>query len=182
MSIFRSVTPRGGEWPSSLAKRGRGTAPNARWTPRGGGPLISSLAFRGGGGLSLDHCRRHSHDGIGHLINPTHHFAGRDPHHRHAAFLEPRVAARVALRAITQVVTYAVDLDRQPRLRAIEIEHIGSNRDAGGETPAILERACAVGSTVAAQAAIARGEGAVRWRWFPAARPCSCHAPRRRSQ
>ena len=68
---------------------------------RGGGGRrsSSSLAFRGGGRLSLYHCCRHSHDGIGYFINLMHRFAGRDPHHRYPAGLEPRVAAHVALLA-----------------------------------------------------------------------------------
>jgi hypothetical protein len=54
--------------------------------------------------------------------------AGRDTHDSQSARLKPRVAAYVALGPIADVMTHAVDLDRQPRLRAKEIEHVRADR------------------------------------------------------
>jgi hypothetical protein len=43
-------------------------------------------------------------------------------------FLKPRVAAFISARAITHVMANSIILDRQIRLRAIEIKHIRADR------------------------------------------------------
>ena len=80
------------------------------------------------GASGSEHLRRHSNDRIGRFINPTGQFACGNAHHSHAACLKPSVAADIALRPIAHVVTYPIDLDREARFRAIEIEHIWPDR------------------------------------------------------
>jgi hypothetical protein len=42
--------------------------------------------------------------------------------------LQPRVASQVASRTIAHIMAHAVKLDRQPRFRAIEVEHVRTYR------------------------------------------------------
>jgi hypothetical protein len=59
-------------------------------------------------GARLDHRRRGSDDPVGDAVELGHCLDGRDPHHRHALRLEPRVTAAVALLPILRIVTLAV--------------------------------------------------------------------------
>jgi hypothetical protein len=42
--------------------------------------------------------------------------------------LEPCVAAKIALGLVADIVAHTVDLDREPRLRAMEIQHVRTDR------------------------------------------------------
>jgi hypothetical protein len=77
---------------------------------------------------AVDKRRGHSHDAVHRFVKRAHHVAGGDAHDCHSSRCEPRVAAKVALRPTADIVAHAVDLDRQPGLRAIEIEHIRADR------------------------------------------------------
>jgi hypothetical protein len=94
---------------SAPAQRGRGTA------RKGGGGGVAQA--------TLDYPK----DRIGYFIDPSTDVAGRNPQFRHAAHLQPQVTLRVLARSVGQVVTYAVDLNGEPRTRTIEIKHIGSD-------------------------------------------------------
>jgi hypothetical protein len=71
---------------------------------------------------------RHSNDGIRRFID----FAGQiicdNMHDCYAVFFKPRVAANIALGTVAHVMACTVDLDREPRLRAIEIKHVWADR------------------------------------------------------
>jgi len=56
------------------------------------------------------------------------HIASRDAQHSEIAACQPVIALHISLRPITETVALAIDLDRQPRLRAEKIEHIRTNR------------------------------------------------------
>jgi hypothetical protein len=81
-------------------------------------------AERGGGASASKHLCRHSNDRVSRFINTARQFASGNAHHRHAMRLKPSIAAGVALRPIAHVVTDSINLDREPRLRSKEIEHI----------------------------------------------------------
>jgi hypothetical protein len=110
---------------SSPAKRGR-------WTAR----------KRGGGGARQDYFGRHACDRVGDLISIAHRLARSNTRHRKPACLKPGVAGRVTQRSIAQVVAHPVDLHREARLGAIEVEHIGPNRVLTAEdgSPGFLSR------------------------------------------
>ena len=60
------------------------------------------------------------------------HISGRDPQHRDILAGQPIIPFDVSLRPITETVALPIDLDREPRLSAEEIEHI---RTSGMLTP-----------------------------------------------
>ena len=72
--------------------------------------------------------RRESNDGVRRFIDIAAQLRRRNTHHCHAVFLQPSVTLFVVLRPIAHVVAYAVDLDGEMRFRAIEVEHVRSNR------------------------------------------------------
>jgi len=49
-------------------------------------------------------------------------------HHFHSLRRQPRVPRPVTLRPIATVMRLAVDFDREPSVRAGEIQHIGARR------------------------------------------------------
>ncbi len=79
-------------------------------------------------GSVFDHCHRGPYNPVGHLIERGQGFGGGDPHHSYALRFEPRVPAPITFRPVLQVVTRAVDLDGEPGLGAVKVEHIGSDR------------------------------------------------------
>ena len=70
---------------------------------------------------------RHSNDRIGRVIDLRQVFR-RNADHRHAASLKPSIAADIALRTNAHIVTHSVNLDGEACLRAVEVEHVRSNR------------------------------------------------------
>src|SRR5580704_6580362 len=72
--------------------------------------------------------RGESNDGVRRCIGIAAQLRRRNAHHCHAVFLEPSVALFVMLRPIAHVVAYAIDLDGEMRFRAIEVEHVWSDR------------------------------------------------------
>ena len=55
---------------------------------------------------------RQSNDGIGRFVNALHQLGRGNTNHSHTMFLQPSIAAFVALRAIAHIMAYAVNLDR----------------------------------------------------------------------
>ena len=49
-------------------------------------------------------------------------------HHCYAVIFKPGVATNISLRSIAHVMACTIDLDREPRFRAIEIEHEWADR------------------------------------------------------
>jgi hypothetical protein len=77
--------------------------------------------------------RGESNDGVHRFIDTAAQVRGGNAHHRHAVLLEPSVALFVMLRPIAHVVAYAVDLDGEMGFRAIEVEHVRSDRMLAAE-------------------------------------------------
>jgi hypothetical protein len=84
--------------------------------------------MRGGGGRRVTHRLGHSHNSVDGIVELVDNVARGDPHYCDALCFEPRVPTHVALRAITDVVAHAIDLDREPCLGAIEVENIAAYR------------------------------------------------------
>ena len=72
--------------------------------------------------------RGESNDGVRRFIDIAVQFRRRNAHHCHAVFLQPSVTQFVVVRPIAHVVAYAVDLDGEMCFRAIEVEHVRSDR------------------------------------------------------
>jgi hypothetical protein len=68
--------------------------------------------------------RRHSHDRVSQIIKISRQIIHGNPHNFNPVRLEPGVALLIALRPVAHVMTYAVELNRQPRGGAIEIEDV----------------------------------------------------------
>ena len=100
-----------------------GNIANIRLREAGTGSARSAM-----GGLASKHLRRHSNDGVSRYTNAARQFACRNAHHRHATRLKPSVTTDIALWPIPHIVTDPVNFDREPRLRAKEIEHVRPNR------------------------------------------------------
>src|SRR5580700_10566569 len=77
--------------------------------------------------------RGESNDGVRRFIDIAAQLCRRNTHHCHAVFLEPSVTLFVVLRPIAHVVAYAVDLDGEMCLWAIEVEHVRSDRMLAAE-------------------------------------------------
>ncbi len=71
--------------------------------------------------------RRHSNDRVHRFVNSLRKFSGGDAQYGHTMLLQPSVAANIALGPIAHVMANSVDLDRQPRPRAIKVQHIRSD-------------------------------------------------------
>ena len=56
------------------------------------------------------------------------HFASGDAQHGHPMPGQKRIATSIPLRPVATLVSFAIHLDRQPRRRAIEIQHISPRR------------------------------------------------------
>jgi hypothetical protein len=80
------------------------------------------------GASALKHRRRHANNRVGRLVDLMHQVDRGDAHHNYAVLLEPGVAALIALRPITHVIAYPVDLNREAGFGAIEVEHVRPNR------------------------------------------------------
>jgi hypothetical protein len=72
--------------------------------------------------------RRHANDCVSRFIDCAGQIICDDTHHCYAMFFEPRVATNIALWTVAHVMACTIDLDREPRLRAIEIEHVWADR------------------------------------------------------
>jgi len=96
---------------SPAAKRGRGTARQ-----------------RGGRGFARSEGSRKLKNGIRDIIDAAHQLAYADPYDGYALPLKPTVTARVELRPLAHIVAHPVDLDREPRFRAIEIKNVRPHR------------------------------------------------------
>jgi hypothetical protein len=83
--------------------------------------------------------RGESNDGVRRFIDIAVQFRRRNAHDSHAVFLEPSVTLFVVLRPIAHVVAYAVHLDGEVCFRAIEVEHVGSDRMLAAEDWLIWE-------------------------------------------
>src|SRR5580692_1322745 len=77
--------------------------------------------------------RGESNDGVRRFIDIAVQFRRRNAHYCHAVFVEPSVTLFVVLRPIAHVVAYAVDLNREVCFRAIEVEHVRSDRMLAAE-------------------------------------------------
>jgi hypothetical protein len=72
--------------------------------------------------------RRQSDDRIRRIIVSVYQLGCRDTNHGHSMFFEPEIAALIPSRAISHIMAYPINLNRQIRFRAIELEHVGSHR------------------------------------------------------
>jgi hypothetical protein len=75
-------------------------------------------------------------------------------------FPEPSAAPIIALRSVVHVMTYSINLDREMRVGAVEIEHVRTDRMLPNETLAFPARAYASGSITVLLAATECGGGA----------------------
>jgi hypothetical protein len=76
------------------------------------------------GAPASKHLRRQSDDGVRGFINTVIQIRNWYSHHRNSVFLEPQIAPFVALRLITHIVAYSIDLNGEMCLRAIKIEDV----------------------------------------------------------
>jgi hypothetical protein len=65
-----------------------------------------------------------SHRCISRFVDLTWQFTHGNPQHGDTAFPQPLIATNIAPRSIAHVVTRAIKLDRQTRLRTIEIQNV----------------------------------------------------------
>jgi hypothetical protein len=82
----------------------------------------------GGGGGGRDHLDRHSHQPIRRVVKTAHKIAHGYSHNRYALRFQPFRSPQIALWPIAHVVSDSVNLNREARPRAIEIEHVGPDR------------------------------------------------------
>jgi hypothetical protein len=76
---------------------------------------------------SADQINRHANDRISRFINLTRQIVCRNMNYRYALTFKPSIAAVIALRPVAHVMTRAVNLDGEPRFRAIEIKYVWSD-------------------------------------------------------
>jgi hypothetical protein len=100
-----------------------------------GGPAYPPLRSGGGGppkavegGNLLRKFLCHTHDCICCFIKALHQIGSRNPHQGDASRSQPRAAPQITRRSAPHIVTQSIDLDGEPCLRAIEVDHIRSNR------------------------------------------------------
>jgi hypothetical protein len=77
------------------------------------------------GGCGSSHRDRHSHQRISRIVKTSRQIARGYSNNRDALRLEPFRSPQIALWPIAHVMRDSVNFDREARLRAIEIEHIG---------------------------------------------------------
>jgi hypothetical protein len=70
---------------------------------------------------------RQSNDRIRRIINAAHQFGCWDSNDSHIMFPEPRIPSLVALRTVTHVMANSINLDSEPRFRAIKVENVGAD-------------------------------------------------------
>ncbi len=80
------------------------------------------------GARDSKHLHSRSNDRIRRFVKVPQQLGCGDAHYGHAVLLEPSVTPLVTLGSIGHVVAYAVNLDREIRFRAVEIEHIWPDR------------------------------------------------------
>ena len=80
------------------------------------------------GAACRDHCHGVAHDPVGRVVDAGEDLGGWYPPHRHALRAKPCVAPRVPLRAVLDLVAPPVDLNREARPGAIEVEHVRPDR------------------------------------------------------
>ncbi len=91
---------------------------------------MGDRAERGGGGCAtpVNHRRSHPNDAVVHVIEPSYYGFGSNPHNRYAVRFEKRVTALITLRPIAECVRDTVNLNGEPSLGAIEVEHVRPDR------------------------------------------------------
>ena len=80
------------------------------------------------GARDSKHLHGRSNDRIRRLVNILIQLGCGDAYHGDAVLLEPGVTSLITLGSITHVVAYAVNLDCEIRFRAVEVEHVWSDR------------------------------------------------------
>jgi hypothetical protein len=80
------------------------------------------------GAAASQQVHRHSNNLIGRFVNAACHVFCWNADHGYSTRVQPRVASQIALGTITHVMAGAVKLDREPSLRAIEIQNVGTDR------------------------------------------------------
>ena len=72
--------------------------------------------------------RRHANDGVSRFIEIGRQLGRRDAHDPHTLLRQPSITTFIPLWPTAHVMDHSINLDREFRLRTIEVEHVRSDR------------------------------------------------------